>query len=94
MMAYQVYDSKPHARSVQLPGFTMFELLGALVHQSAFKAVVVIVYRSSSQAVSGTFIDEPGDLLARSLRRSSSLATSVYTLTISTVQTRAGSLTW
>ena len=54
-----------YARSIQLPVFATFEVIAAFIHCAGFKAVVVVVYRPGSSAVTLSFFEDVGDLLER-----------------------------
>jgi hypothetical protein len=60
------YDSRLHARLVQLPTFTTFESVCVLIHCTSFNAVVVfVIYKPGSQPVTNTTFAEFCDLLDR-----------------------------
>jgi len=59
------YAPSLHARNVQLPVFSTFEVVAAFVHRAGFNAVVVVVYRPGSCNVTQSFFDDFGELLER-----------------------------
>ena len=60
-----LYGPSLYARSIQLPVFATFEVVAAFIHCAGFKAVVVVVYRPGSSAVTLSFFEDVGDLLER-----------------------------
>jgi hypothetical protein len=54
-----MYDASLHARPLQLPIFSTFEVVAAFVHRAGFNAAVVVLYRSGSCSVTNerTFLD-------------------------------------
>ena len=60
-----LYERSLRACHVQLPVFSTFEVVAAYVHRAGFNAVVVVIYRPGSHAVTLSFFDEFSDLLER-----------------------------
>ena len=60
-----LYDASLHARPLQLPFFSTFEVVAAYVYRAGFNAVVVVLYRPSSCSVTNAFFDDFNDLLER-----------------------------
>ena len=58
------YAPSLHARTVQLPVFSTFEVVVVFVHRAGFNAVVV-VYRPGSRSVTQSFFDDFDELLER-----------------------------
>ena len=59
------YEPSLHARAVQLPFFSTFEVVAAFLHRAGFNAVVVVVYRHGSCNATQSFFDDFCDLLER-----------------------------
>jgi len=59
------YEPSLHARTVQLPVFSTFEVVAAFLHRAGFNAVVVVVYRPGSCNATQLFFDDFCDLLKR-----------------------------
>jgi len=60
-----MYDVSLHARPLQLPTFSTFEVVATYVHRAGFNAVVVVLYRPGSLHVTNAFFDNFNDLLER-----------------------------
>jgi len=60
-----MYDVSLHARPLQLPAFSTFEVVANYVHRVGFNAVVVILYRPDSLHVTNAFFKNFNDLLER-----------------------------
>ena len=59
------YESSLHARTIQLPVFSTFEVIAAFLHRAGFYAIVVVVYRPGSCNATQSFFDDFCDLLQR-----------------------------
>ena len=60
-----LYDATLHVRRVQLPDFTSFEVVCSTIHRAGFNAVVVVLYRPGSRAVTLSFFSDFTDLMER-----------------------------
>ena len=68
-----LYDSSLHARLVQLPVFTTFEVVAVYAVRAGFNAVLVAIYRPGSLSVTQAFFDDFNDLLEQLATYSSPL---------------------
>ena len=68
-----LYDRSLHARTVELPVFSTFEVVAAYVIRAGFNAVLVAIYRPGSVNVTQVFFDDFNDLLERLATYSSPL---------------------
>ena len=68
-----LYDAWLHGRRIDLPEFSSFEAVCVNIHRDGFHAVVVVVYRPGSKAVTQAFFDEYADIMDRLATRLGSL---------------------